>query len=393
MPSLPTQVPQDGERAIGNAGSQSPLFVINGTSLTSGGGRTILRQLMAAIAARTDTGWRVKVIARGSRDLPHAPHITYVAPPAAEGWLGRARLELVGLKRALRGEAVDTYLSMQGGNARLPARRKFIYCHNANGLNLPSIGDAIRSPRFALVSIFYGLTYRIGIGREPTIIVQQECLRKAFREAFGHPRIIVAHPVADLRSLRGSRYTPGTKIEAIYPTSDGLHKNLEVLCEAFEALSRRKPGQFVLTLTLSGDESRYARSLKRRFGHVRQLVFAGALSREALDQAYRRANLLVFPSRVESWGLPLSEAKQFGLGILAADLPYAHETVGDYDAADFFDPADTQALADRIHDLWSGDRPLRAVSWPLPLEPFAPSWAALVSTLLGDAQPRGATPG
>ena len=363
-------------------------MVINGASLTTGGGRTILRQMMAAIAARHDARWRIKVIARNADELPQAPHITYLEPPASSGWLGRAWLELAGLKRLLQGEVVDTYLSMQGSNARLSARRKLIYCHNANGLYAPGLGDFLKSPRFALVSIFYGLAYRFAIGSGPALIVQQDCLRRLFRERLGPSEIIVAHPLADLRLVHADSYVAGDRIEAIYPTSDGLHRNLEMLCEAFETLSRREPGQFTLTLTLSGTESRYARSLKKRFDHVRELVFAGHLTREALDRAYARSNLLVFPSRVESWGLPLSEAKQSGLGILAADLPYAHETVGGYDAADFFDPGDAKALADRIHQIWSGERPLGPVNWSVPPEPFAPTWGALVDRILSEASPR-----
>jgi glycosyltransferase involved in cell wall biosynthesis len=52
--------------------------------------------------------------------------------------------------------------------------------------------------------------------------------------------------------------------------------------------------------------------------------------------------------------LPLSEAKSLGLPVLAANLPYARETLGVYDKVNFFDPDDPYQLADNIIALASG---------------------------------------
>jgi glycosyltransferase involved in cell wall biosynthesis len=57
---------------------------------------------------------------------------------------------------------------------------------------------------------------------------------------------------------------------------------------------------------------------------------------------------LLFPSKLETWGLPLSEAKAFGKPILAANLPYAKETIGDYEKVSFFNPENPKELADFI---------------------------------------------
>ncbi len=57
---------------------------------------------------------------------------------------------------------------------------------------------------------------------------------------------------------------------------------------------------------------------------------------------------MVFPSKLETWGLPLSEAKAFQKPILSANLPYAKETVGDYEAVSFFDITNPRELAHLI---------------------------------------------
>ena len=57
---------------------------------------------------------------------------------------------------------------------------------------------------------------------------------------------------------------------------------------------------------------------------------------------------LLFPSKLETWGLPLSEAKAYGKPILAANLPYAKETIGNYDFVSFFDINNPKELAELI---------------------------------------------
>lgn len=51
---------------------------------------------------------------------------------------------------------------------------------------------------------------------------------------------------------------------------------------------------------------------------------------------------------LETWGLPITEYKLFNKPILAANLPYAHETVGNYNKVNFFNPDDAQMLSKYI---------------------------------------------
>lgn len=55
---------------------------------------------------------------------------------------------------------------------------------------------------------------------------------------------------------------------------------------------------------------------------LQNIHFIGLKSKEKLDDIYRNeTDALIFPSKLETWGLPLSEAKEFKLPILSADLP------------------------------------------------------------------------
>ena len=43
-------------------------------------------------------------------------------------------------------------------------------------------------------------------------------------------------------------------------------------------------------------------------------------------EKYNKIDCLIFPSKLETWGLPISEFMAFDKPMLIADLPYAHET-------------------------------------------------------------------
>jgi glycosyltransferase involved in cell wall biosynthesis len=96
---------------------------------------------------------------------------------------------------------------------------------------------------------------------------------------------------------------------------------------------------------------------------------------------YAEADCLLFPSRLETWGLPISEAKQRRLAMFVADLPYARETVGSYDRADFVDISDHRAFAAKLLAFQRNEFRFQQHRAAPPDAPFAPDWDALVREL------------
>jgi glycosyltransferase involved in cell wall biosynthesis len=77
-----------------------------------------------------------------------------------------------------------------------------------------------------------------------------------------------------------------------------------------------------------------------------RVTLAGASAPEGLVREYREATVLVYPSLVESFGLPPLEAMAAGLPVIASHAPGVAEVVGD--AAVVVDPTRPEALADAI---------------------------------------------
>ena len=66
---------------------------------------------------------------------------------------------------------------------------------------------------------------------------------------------------------------------------------------------------FEVILTLSGNENKYAARLFKKYGHISNLKFIGVQNREKIWELYDHCSCLIFPSKMETWGLPITESR------------------------------------------------------------------------------------
>ena len=79
-----------------------------------------------------------------------------------------------------------------------------------------------------------------------------------------------------------------------------------------------------------------------------RLFWLQGISEELLEQVYCTARALLATSEGEGFGLPLVEAAQYGLPIIARDIPVFREMAGKH--AYYFSGENAQALADALRD-------------------------------------------
>lgn len=120
----------------------------------------------------------------------------------------------------------------------------------------------------------------------------------------------------------------------------------------------------------------------REFG--RRLIWFDAGSDAELDFAYRRASALIFASRCEGFGLPLAEAMQYGLPVIASDIPVFREIGGDYPR--YFGLGRAESLFEAIRD-FETERATGAVPRaPRPWLTWQDSARMLLRTVTGAAR-------
>jgi glycosyltransferase involved in cell wall biosynthesis len=121
--------------------------------------------------------------------------------------------------------------------------------------------------------------------------------------------------------------------------SDGVpHKNHRNLVEAWVLLAEQgfKPS---LALTLSDRDRALADHVAvRAAAHGLIIVDLGQLHPAEISALYSDARALIYPSILESFGLPLLEASTVGLPILAAELDFVRDVCEPVQTFDAFSP-------------------------------------------------------
>ena len=122
-------------------------------------------------------------------------------------------------------------------------------------------------------------------------------------------------------------------------------KNLSRLIRAFGLMKKRWGGSE--KLVIAGKKDYRAEEL---LSGIRQdVVFTGFVSDEELVELYRGADVFVYPSLYEGFGIPPLEAMACGTPVAVSDRTSLPEVVGD--AGLYFDPEDEQAIAKCLHRL------------------------------------------
>ena len=152
-------------------------------------------------------------------------------------------------------------------------------------------------------------------------------------------------PDEDLVRVRERYQLPDRFI--LYAGNVKPHKNLARLIDAFAAVRRR--GFDDVGLLLSGSEVSQHATLRRavhRYNLHKHVRFLGYQTTRTLAALYRLADLFVFPSLYEGFGLSPLEAIASGTPVVASNVSSLPEVLGD--AAVLVDPLDASAIADGI---------------------------------------------
>jgi glycosyltransferase involved in cell wall biosynthesis len=364
-------------------------IVISAVNLKVGGTLTILRDCLQYLSGLAKSGeYRVVAVVYSKR-LAYYPQIEYIEMEwPKKNWINRLWCEYVYFKKVSKQLApVYLWFSLHDTSPNVIAERCAVYCHNPFPFYRWKIRECIFTPKIVLFALFSKYIYRVNIHNNKYVIVQQQWIKDQFLKIFGlrSETIVVAPPSsAEVVVPKNVNGEGGGKYSFIYPSSANSHKNFECLCQAVTILEKDyKIDNFNVYITVKGDENRYAKWLHQHWGQIRSLHFLGFLDKNSLLDCYSRCNCLIFPSKVETWGLPISEFAAYNKPMLLADLPYAHETGGGCAQVAFFDPESPEELAAQMEELINGDNSmLHHVPIPEVATPIARSWRELFQVLL-----------
>ena len=137
-----------------------------------------------------------------------------------------------------------------------------------------------------------------------------------------------------------------------YPAQTWAHKNHLGLLKALYIY--QKQHNFRPFLVCSGSTNDYFPTIRRKMKRLKlasQVKFIGFISPLELQCLYRLCRFMIFPSKYEGWGLPVTEAMRIGVPLACSKLTILKEHAGS--ASLFFDPDQPQEIANTIYRLWT----------------------------------------
>lgn len=199
---------------------------------------------------------------------------------------------------------------------------------------------------------------RVSARRCERVLFVSEDSARWMGDAAGLPmekRVAIAHGIDPARWRRPEREQRESherpyilSVSSIYP-----YKNYLRLIEAYAELAESHPGVPDLVIVGDNQDDDYLarmQAAREATGELaEQIHIVGEVSYDEIHRWYHGASLFVFPSYLETFGIPMLEAMAAGLPIVAADTPVFREIAAD--AAFYADPFDAHAFADAMSEV------------------------------------------
>ncbi len=279
------------------------------------------------------------------------------------------------------------WLSLADVTPNVEAEIRAVYCHNLAPFYKIRLQDAIFDPIMALYHYFFKFLYQKNIKKNKAVIVQQQSLGEIFTKTFNIKNVLVAIPQLDyFAKFHVSKKDILTKETDkiwcfFYPSVPRVFKNFEIIAEATKILLEKKIENFKVILTINGIENRYSKYILKKYGNLNQLLWVGAKTRKEIFDFYQQTDALIFPSKFETWGMAISEAKALDIPILLVDEPYSIETVGKYDKVAFFKQNSALELATIMQDLIENKIVFDKTEEIIYQQPYAKNWKEIFEYL------------
>ncbi len=318
-------------------------IVVNDIAAEKGGALTVLKDFYNAVRAHdTENEW---IFLLGEKFLEETDNIKIITlPEIKNSRIQKLVFDLFTGKRFLKKLCPDVVFSMQNTvvfGLRVP---QIVYLHQSIPFQDVKKFSFFkkRERSLAVYQHLIGRVIKASAKAADRVIVQTNWMVEAVIKKCRLPKekVMRVFPAAPFVSAEMAEI-PFQKNRFFYPTAPAMYKNNDAIFRACEILEKEK-ADFSVTLTLPEQYER------------KNIRCTGRLPYEEVLKKYAEGTLL-FPSYVETIGLPMLEARKVGTVVIASDCPFSREVLSGYENAYFFDPFAPEELALLMHRVLSGD--------------------------------------
>lgn len=270
-------------------------------------------------------------------------------PWVKKSWIHRIYFELFVVRQIVEEFKADKLLSLQNIAVLYKNIKQTIYIHQSLPFSSYKF-NFFEAPRFWFYQNIYYILISKSVKMADEVIVQTKWMKKAVIERckIHKEKIKVISPEVKIdneTNIRSNDVHEKNK-SFFYPATPLIYKNHKTILKAMKILKDEGIDNYNVIFTFNGDENKLA---KRIFDYAKKyrlpVKFVGYISREEVFNLYKKS-ILLFPSYIETFGIPLLEARESDCFVLASNTEFANEILGKYDKVEFFESFDSKRLSE-----------------------------------------------
>ena len=257
-----------------------------------------------------------------------------------KSWFHRLFFELMYLNYIFPMKSFDSVVSLQNTllTRKFKNQSKYILVHQS----IQFFKGYFNIFRLEGLKIFLrkhliGFIIKSSVKFADVVFTQTQWMRNRLSDWISMDKIIMISMTSQMPpiSIKGFNHLDW-KNSFIYPAHAGFLKNHISIVNTLVWMKEKSIPLPEVFFSIDIGENATAKDLNKK---VRKnnlpIHFVGPLSQNELFEYFKKC-VVLFPSKIETFGLPLLESRSLGTPIIAIDLPYAREVLDGYKQAYFF---------------------------------------------------------
>lgn len=317
-------------------------ILINNTAASSGGALTILKGFHDFLVNSKKAKNHEWIFLLGGKYVEDTDNIkVIVLEKAKKNWINRLKFDLYNGKKIVEDLKPDIVISLQNTILMGLSIPQVLYMHQSLPFQKEKKFSFFNKSerKIAIYQYVIGRLIKESVKKADFVIVQTKWIKKEVIKSTNvsvKKIVSILPPLEDISMYKAENTF--NKREFFYPAGESIYKNHKCIYEASKLLNKKGINDYQISLTI------------RKHFQLDNFVFLGKQPFESVMKKYN-SSTLIFPSYVETVGLPLLEARELGTIILAANCDYAKEVLGNYENAYFFEPTAPEELAQLMEDV------------------------------------------
>lgn len=324
-------------------------IVVVNTAASEGGALSILRDFYDYIKSINDNHEWIFILS--GNYIEETNNIKVIIKEEVKySWIKRLKWEFIYSAKFINNIKPDVVFSMQNTLSSSIRYPKMIYLHQPIPFQSTKKFSFIKKEerQLAIYQYFIGAIIKRSLKKSDKIVVQTNWMKESVLKSIKINKNSIIKVTPTIKNIdAGVEENYPNKNIFFYPASGITYKNHQCIVEAVRLLVREGIKNFEVKLTL--DKS-YIQILNITPDIQQNIKLVGNLLREEVLDKYRES-VLIFPSYIETFGLPLLEARMVGSMIISSNCDFAKEILRDYRNVRYFNPFSPNELSQHMKSI------------------------------------------